>query len=307
VRRALTAAWILAGALVAARPADDLLAPMRAALGGDAVLGAVARFSITGTLTWRLSGNSSAGAIAYAVQSEFPDKFLMTTRSTADASGPGTNVLSPLTVTVAASGFNGDQPISRVSGDRFPGGMPSVIRKPGPTAPDEIAAAQRRQVSNARREFLRFVLPRFGKPFPGSLVKLEDAGRAAIEGRAVYQIKITDWGNRVHVLAVDAGSNLPVRLTWQDRPVVSMDLGTVINTGVALGAAPTLPKFPADPTAGMPDVDHVLTFKKFKVENGLNWPHEVPKTVDGKPTEDWTLGKANLSPKFKPGVFDPSK
>ena len=109
------------------------------------------------------------------------------------------------------------------------------------------------------------------------------------------------------MLAIDAATNLPVRLTWQDRPVVSMNLGTVINTGVASGTPSMPPRFPSDPTAGMPDAEHVLMFRKFKLENGLNWPHDISKTVDRRPTEDWSLGKANLSPKFKADVFDPSK
>jgi hypothetical protein len=304
VRRALTASLIVCGVLVAARPAEDLLAPVRAALGGDAAIDAIARFSVTGSLTRKMS--PVANSVGYEVLCELPDKFLVTTRSTTDVTGLPPGIRMPSTSTMVASGFSGDAPISRMAGDTLPNGMPSVFRRPDPERPSDPSEARRREVSNARRELLRFVLPRFGKSFPGSAVKLEDAGRGTIDGRAVYQIKITDWGNRVHVLAVDAATNLPVRLTWQDRPVVSMSLGTVINTGVAPGTA-TMPAFPRDPTAGMPDVDHVLTFKKFKLESGLTWPHEVSKTVDGKPTEDWTLGKANLSPKFKPGVFDPSK
>ncbi len=57
----------------------------------------------------------------------------------------------------------------------------------------------------------------------------------------------------------------------------------------------------------MLDVDHELTFKKFKLENGLNWPREISKTVDGKPTEDWSLGKVNLTPKFNADTFKPTK
>lgn len=296
---------VATGAVVPAAPAPDLLAAMRAAIGGDAAIDAVTKFSVNGSLVRRMAGRSSN--VGYEVLCELPDKFLTTTRSTVDVSGLPRGVSLPSTTTTASSGFNGGDPINNVGGDAFtPGGMPTVIRGPQPTDPAEIAEARRRRVSSAHREFLRFVLPRLGKSFPGADVRLEDAGTASINGRAVYQVTVTDWGNRVHVLAIDSATNLPVRMTWQDRPVVSMSLGTVMNTGVAQGTPPDFPKFPADPTAGMPDVEHVLTFTKFKLENGLNWPREISKTVNGKPSEDWSLGKVNLTPRFKADTFKPS-
>jgi hypothetical protein len=287
-------------------PAPDLLAPMRLALGGDAAIDAVTKFAVAGSIVRRMGGFESTSG--YEVFCELPDKFITTTTHTSDMGNLPRGVGMSSTTTVSTSGFNGGDPISRFSGDEFTAtGMPTVIRRPESTDPAEVAAARRRRVSEAHREFLRFVLPRFGKSFPGADVKLEDAGTATVDGRAVYQVKVTDWGNRVHVLAIDAVTNLPVRMTWQDRPVVSRSLGTVTSTRVGQPAAPDLSKLPADPTAGMPDVEHVLTFKKFKLEKGLNWPREISKTVDGKPAENWNLGKVNLTPKFSAGTFKTSK
>lgn len=290
------------GLAAAPRPAVDLLAPMRLAIGGDAAIDAIAQFSVSGSLTRRGSGVS--GSSGYEVVVQMPDKYLATTRTVSDPVGlpPGVNM--PSISSMSASGFNGDDPIRRTASDTLPNGMPSVFRVPQSTAPEDVAEARRRTVSSARREFLRFVLPRFGKSFPGADVRLEDAGTASVDGRAVYQVKVTDWGNRVHVLAIDTVTNLPVSLTWQDRPVVSVNLGTVMNTGFG---PPSMPKFPSDPTAGMPDVDHVVVFSKFSRDNGLLWPREISKTVDGQPAEKWNFGKVNLKPKITPDTFNPLK
>lgn len=288
----------------AAQP--DLLAPMRAAIGGDATINAVTSFSVSGSMERRTA--PAANSTGYEVQCALPDRFVRTTRNTAEMTGLPRSVNIASTTTISSYGFNGAELISRTGGDATTAfGMPTVIRAPQSTDPAEVAEARRQKVSAAHREFLRFVLPRFGKSFPGAEITLEDAGTSTVDGRAVYQVKVIDWGNRVHVLSIDASTNLPLQLSWQDRPVVTKSLGTVMNVGVSNGASRDMPKFPADPTAGMPDVEHVLTFKRFKIENGLNWPREMSKTVDGKPSEDWTLGKVNLSPKFKADTFIPSK
>jgi len=294
------AASVVAGLSTAPTPAADLLAPMRLAIGGDAAVDAVTQFSVSGSLTE--PQRKIAGSAGYEVVCQFPDKFVTTIRRVTDPVGGG--VIAPSISTMSMKGFNGNEPISHVSGDRLPNGQPSIFRIPRSTAPDDVAEGQRRAVADARREFLRFVLPRFGKSFPGADVTLEDAGRASIDGRAVYQVTVTDWDNRVQVLAIDAVTNLPVQLRWRDRPVVSINLGMMPNTGPGPGGMPSLP---SDPTAGMPDVDHVLTFAKFSSDHGLVWPRQVSKTVDGQRTESWNFGKVNLRPKITSATFNPPK
>ena len=49
-----------------------------------------------------------------------------------------------------------------------------------------------------------------------------------------------------------------------------------------------------DPTAGQPDVEYVLEFSDFKVDNGFNWPHRFVTTIDGKPWSDAKLGKFRI-------------
>ncbi len=306
-RAAGLAALIAIGLMAVPRAAQtpDLLAKMRAALGGDAAINAVTKFAVNGSVVHHQSQVSISNG--YEVSCELPDKFMTTSRSTSDMSYLPRGVGMPVTTVVHDSGFNGSDPINATSPDELPNGMPTVIRPATSTDPGDVAEARRRQVSSARREFLRFVLPRFGKSFPGADVTLEDGGTGMIDGQAVYLVKVTDWGNRVHVLAIDAKTNLPVRMTWQDRPVVLKSLGTVSMTGPAPPSRLHMPVFPADPTAGLADVEHAIMFRKFKRENGLTWPREIAKTVDGRPAETWTLGKANLNPKFKADKFNPSK
>lgn len=299
---------LITAGLVAVSRAEqtpDPLAAMRQAIGGEAAINAVTKFSVNGSVVHHQSQVSISQG--YEVSCELPDKFVTTTRSTTDMSYLPRGVAMPTTTVTHTTGFNADDPIKVTTPDQLPNGMPTVIQVPTSTAPADIAEARRNQVSAAHREFLRFVLPRLGKSFPGADVRLEEAGPTTIDGRAAYQVKVTDWGNRVHVLAIDAATNLPVRLTWQDRPVVMRSLGTVSSPSGLPRSRLDMPTFPADPTAGMADVEHVITFKKFKLENGLNWPREISKTVDGKPTETWSLGKVSLTPKFDKDLFKPSK
>jgi hypothetical protein len=46
-----------------------------------------------------------------------------------------------------------------------------------------------------------------------------------------------------------------------------------------------------------------VRFSDFKTVDGVTLPHLVSQSVDGKPTEEWTVGQFKVNPNLKPESF----
>ena len=52
-----------------------------------------------------------------------------------------------------------------------------------------------------------------------------------------------------------------------------------------------------------PLVDINMFFDDYKAVDGVWLPHHITRSVDGKPTEEWTFKTIKVNPAFKPDTF----
>jgi hypothetical protein len=46
-----------------------------------------------------------------------------------------------------------------------------------------------------------------------------------------------------------------------------------------------------------------LRFEDFRAVDGVQLPHRITQSIDGKPTEEWTVDRYQVNPAFKPSTF----
>jgi hypothetical protein len=61
---------------------------------------------------------------------------------------------------------------------------------------------------------------------------------------------------------------------------------------------------PANPTAGMPDVEWAMDFSDYREVDGLTWPHRIAQTIGGQPYQDITIETFAVNPDIDLKVFD---
>jgi len=275
--------------LSTAQPADPL-AEMRRAIGDEAALQQVMSFSANGSL--KTVGGGRTFDTGYEIQCDVPDRFVHTTFQQMNLGPMGNGT------TTVRSGFDKDKPIAEVSNNL---GLPSppafIPAGPAPKTPAEIDADLKRRVLAERAKMVEYTLPLLGRSMAGADLTIRDGADVEVAGRQLHEIDAVRWDGVTLHLFLDRATRLPVRLTWLGRPFViasstsevSMRGGNVVGQDGGRIALPA-----GDPTAGQPDVEYVLEFSDFKVDNGFNWPHRFVTTIDGKPWSDAKLGKFRI-------------
>jgi hypothetical protein len=195
--RAATA--LVALALSQAPVADPapVIEGARQALGGDARIGAIKTFVITGR-TQQVQGNNLV-PIEFEIACELPDKCIRRDEIPARESGPTT------------IGFNGDELIQLPVASAVParGGPPG---SPPPPSPEAQRAAR---LATVKQDFARLFLGMFAAPPGGFAITFGRAGEAeAPQGRADV-LDMKGPGTFAGRFFVFKETHLPVMLTWQ--------------------------------------------------------------------------------------------
>lgn len=269
------------------------LADARTALGGDAALSAVKSFVATGSLSYHVAGMTLQSDIE--IDCVLPSQFVRIERREVSRGPLGSFVITEW------HGFNADTPINRTEA---PGAtIPVVIDPNPPKTPQEVADRAARQLANQRRAFARLALALFATTFPVYPVTLTPAPANQAETGAAFDVAGAD--GFTFQLVLDPATRLPARISWMARPIVS---GTITRTttvtsrgDVVSGPPSSLPS--GDPTAGMADVPSQISIDDFRVENGLNWPHRLTTTVDGKLYEEIKISKYKINVTIDPKKF----
>ena len=285
VMLALLAMSIGAGADDRQKTAADLVAAARAALGGEAALEAVASFTVTGTLVRNIGSSPTSFLETTCV---LPDKFLRVARR---------NTGGPIDYEITSyDGLNGD----RVIRDTVAPNAPFPVTIPGrpPATQEEAAARAAKALAGARRDFAGLVLPLFVK-LPG--VELSAGEPVSVKSGAMDVLVVKHADGTEWQLRLDAKTHLPAEFRWMAMPVVTFSTSA---TTTSLSAPPPVPKMPDDPTAGLSDVQWVMTIGDYKVTDGVNWPRRLTTMYDGKRWEDIRVSKYRLNPKIDLKIFD---
>ena len=314
--RSRPSAWLLVivcGTVVAARPTNGqgvatgqgtgadasarVIAEARTALGGEAKLGAIKTFIVTGR-TRQVRGDNLV-PIEFEIQAELPDKFARRDEFPAQDAGP--------TVT----GFNADRYL------QSPAPQPPPARPggPPPPTPQQLEAAARAQLVNAKQDFARLMLGLFAASYPSHPLTFAYVGQAeAPQGRADV-LDVKGPGDFAARLFVDGKTHLPVMLSWQARqppprgrgPGGPPRGGPPPQAGAAPpGAAPAGAPAGAPPAGGPPPpVENRLYFAEYRSFDGLQLPTRVRRAVAGDTTEETTFDRFRINARVDPRRFEP--
>jgi len=338
VKRMLSAAaaCALAAGFVAAgqeRDPDQLLAGARTALGGQK-LDAVKTLTAAGR-TVRALPNGTSAESEFEMALELPDKYLM--RSVLAAMGNMSVYRN--------SGFNGGQVIEEI--DRPPslaGGGVMHIRIAGPggaTDPEKMTADekadfdQKRLIQN-RKEFAKLALGFFAASPAAYPLELADAGQAESPDGKADVIDVKGEGGFAAKLFIDAQTHLPLMLSWMDKEPLVMTMGpggTVTTGGAPVAAGGGNATFTrVERSGGVPQtaeerekmlkdlearrkeleakartVEYRIYYADYKTVGGVQLPHRVQRSIDGKPTEEMIFDTIKVNPKIDAKKFQVAK
>jgi len=260
---------------------SELLAQARAALGGEKTLAKVHGLSAAGTFTRVLPDRQLAGDMTIDLQ--LPDKMLRT------------ESVSPFgdATIVTLQGVNGDQVLRNA---RTIGGGPNMIVRMAPPAAGSDAEAQ--PLRNGRAEMVRLRIALFLTPPPSMPVDFAYGGEAEAEDGKADVLDVKGPGSFVVRLFLDKTTHRPLMLSYKG---VAPTMVVRRQEGGPPPDSPTVER-PAAPQAP-PLVDITMFFGDYKETDGVWMPHHVSRSVDGKPSEDWTFKSVKLNPAFKADAF----
>ena len=253
--------------------ATRVLADMREALGGDAIIG-VRAFSVETAEQLYVVDRALNTDVEWV--SVLPDRFIQVRRLK--------NQLVDLTMTM---GFTGDEPIYVVDGSVL--GRRPPIQSPAPTTAGPPASPRARLIA-ARQLFSRLVIAMLGitaaYPLDAAYVAQE-----TLDGKSVHVVELTAADGYQSRLYVDTATHLPRMINWMGQPLVPPD---------RIGPS-------GDPAVDLPLVERRIYFSDYKNTGGLNWPHRLKEVVARQTVSDIRLGKFKINPEIDPKRFDPSR
>ncbi len=264
----------------------ELLAQARAALGGESKLAKVQGLTASGAVTRALPDRSLTGEVTLDLQ--LPDKMLRT---------ESMNIMGDATM-VTETGLNGE---TLLRNSRTIGGGPNmIIRMPGPPAAGSAAEAQ--GVRSARAEMARWSLALLLTSSPSIPLEFSYGGEAeADEGKADV-IDAKGPGSFAARLFLDKKSHRPLMLMYKGV-AQTMVMRTQTSEGPPDPQRIQRPAHDAGELPPQPLVDISMFFDDYKQIDGVWLPHHVTRSVDGKPSEEWTFKAIKLNPAFKPDTF----
>jgi len=301
--------------------ANKVLAEVRQALGGEKKLAGVKTLSATGRAT-RVNGDTSMPPTDFEMAMELPDKYV---RKDVVAT------LGNATIT-RTSGFNGSAPIDVVD---TPPAMPGMVffRGPGgPTTPgmqptpEQAAEARKASLRSSRQDFARLTLGMFAASFDAYPLQFAYAGQAESPDGKADVIDVTGPDEFALKLFTDAGSHLPLMLSWMAKEPLQMiqtnRAGGAPGAGSGMtvmqnggGRAPTTPEDSARMLSDLQErmkeaeakrrvVEYRLYYSDYQDISGVKIPMRLQRSIDGKPVEELTLEKVKVNAKIDPKKFD---
>jgi hypothetical protein len=318
------------------RDVNEILAGTRTALGGPK-LAAVKTLTAVGR-TVRALPNGTSAENDFEMSFELPDKYLM--RSVLAAMGNmsvyrnsgfnGGQVIEEIDRPPSLAG--GGMVVMRFAG---PGGAVDPEKM---TAEQKAEFDQKRLVAN-KKEFAKLALGMFAMSPAAYPVELADGGQAESPDGKADVIDVKGEGGFAAKLFIDAQTHLPLMLSWMDREPITMMMGPggTVTTGGAPGAGmavgggnatfthversggtpPTLEEREKmmkdlevrrkEAEAKARTVEYRVYYSDFKTVGGVQWPHRIQRSIDGKPTEEMIFDTIKVNPKIDAKKFQAAK
>lgn len=256
--------------------ARQVLADLQKAIGGADKVAALRTLTATGTTQRVTPQGTTAGAVELAL--ELPDKYVARTV----VGGQGSMQI------YRNAGFNGDGLINVVDAppNLAGGGLRDRLESdragaaPGSQTPEQRAAAQLRQILLAKKDFARLALGTLGSSYSGFPLQFTYAGQAESADGTAHIVEARGADNFQVQLFVDTKSYLPLMMMWSD-PGAGANAGRLI--------------------------ERRIFYSNFKTAGGLNLPHTLRRSVDGKPTEETTFAEIKINPSIDRKTFAVNK
>lgn len=292
--------------LEAAEQVAEIVAKAREALGGESRLAGVQALSVEGPFRRTMGPREMEGTIMLTLG--VPGKI----RHEEELTLPGGASFSNL------SGMNGDNVWQDTANRGGMGGGQVMIRMgPGPGAdgrepdPEMVKQMQRRRLT-AMYERLTLALLASADGFT-------HAGVAEVgEGKADVLEKKDEAGRPVR-LFVSQDTHMPIAISYMEvRPRVMIQGGPGGRGPGGPGARRA--EGPGGQGGPPPDAEEmrrrmqaegppppstvIMRLEDFREVDGILLPHLLVQTVDGTPTEEWTISKYQVNPRLRGDLFD---
>jgi hypothetical protein len=263
--------------------AEELLAQARAALGGEKVR-TVQGLSASGTYRREVGDRQFSGELTLDLQ--LPDKMLRTETM---------NPMGDATITME-QGLNGDRVLRHSS--TIGGGPNMIIRMQPPTGAEAEAQALR----NARAELARLTIALLLTSPSSMPVEFAYGGEAEAEDGKAQVIDAKGPGNFAVRLFLDKSTHRPLMTSYKGvAPRV------VMQTQQGPPDPERLKKAEQAAAANQPPpgqlVDISMFFDEYRQVDGIWLPHHISRSIDGKPSEEWTFKTFRINPTFKADTF----
>jgi hypothetical protein len=264
--------------------ASQVLDRARQALGGPK-LAAVTSVSAKGSYRRTMGERDVSGELTVDLQ--LPDKFLRTESMT----------LMGDAVVTRETGLNGSQLLqtSKTSG----GGPGMFIRMAGAEGPAAEAQMLRAQQDELARHTLVWLLTAPA----GTPLDFTYAGEAQAEDGKADVIDVKGADNFAARLFIDKETHRPLMLSYKGV-VPRLVMQTMRAQPPAGGPGQHRPN---DPQPAPPAPEHgdiQLFFSDYKNVEGVQLPHHIARSVNGNPTEEWTITKFKVNAPIKPETFE---
>ena len=318
------------------RDAVQVLAGARTALGGDK-LAAVKSLTAVGR-TVRANPNGTSVENEFEMTLELPDKYLM--RSVMMAMGnmsiyrnTGFNGGQVIEEIDRPPSLSGGTIIMRFSG---PGGG---AVDPEKMTPEQKAEFDQKRLLANKKEFAKLALGMFAASPAAYPLELSDGGQAeSADGRADV-IDVKGEGGFAARLFIDSQTHLPLMLSWMDKEPLVMQMGgpgggaagpggggaftATMSGGGGAAHAPAggstmsqedrdkmMKDFEArrkDAESKLRTVEYRVFYSDYQSVGGVQWPHRIQRSIDGKPTEELIFETIKVNPKIDAKKFQVSK
>jgi hypothetical protein len=283
---------IAAHAAGAEDKAIEVMVAARSAMGGSK-LEAVKSISATGEYR-RLMGDREINGEA-TIEIIVPDK-IKRTEEMGIQGGP------TMSRTVVLDGTEYWEDTTNRGGNFMRFGGPGGPGGPGGQGPSEADRERFRQMAQRRLqgELQRYLLAWLAR----TDAQMTYGGEAEAEDGKADVIDVKSEGGAPIRIFFDQKTHLPLMLTY-DGPQPRMMM--VRRPGGAPGGNPGPPPDPEEMRRRMAEPPKIVTFEvrfsDFKDVNGVMLPHQMSQSVEGKPTEEWTVSQFKVNPNLKPESF----
>jgi hypothetical protein len=223
------------------------------------------------------------------------------------------------------------------------GGPGGAVDPEKMTAEQKAEFDQRRLVAN-RRDFAKLALGMFAASPAAFPLELADGGQAESPDGKADVIEVKGEGGFAAKLFIDAQTHMPLMLSWMDKEPITMMMGpggaAAVGPGVSAtppgggtwvgsGGGTTVTRSAGQGGNMSPEereklmkameasrkeaeakartVEYRVYYADYKEVGGVQLPHRIQRSIDGKPAEEMIFDEIKVNPKIDAKKFQVAK